>query len=116
MLETLIIIAILGLLYFGYFSVKKDSVFELKENGAYFQQNKKLIAYSRIISIERDMTNSYEVGTTIYIAYIITFYNEQEVEDSFRFYKATIDIAKWELLKSKITDANPYAKINESIL
>ena len=116
MLEILLIIIAIGLLYFGYVNVKKNSGFDLKENEVYFQQNKKLIPYLNIISIERDMTNSYKIGTTLYIAYIITFYNEQKNEDSFRFYKAMTHASKWNLLKSRVTNANPFAKINESIL
>lgn len=116
MLEFFLIIIALGLLYFGYINLEKDSGFDLQDNEVYFQQNKKLIRYSDILSIERDMTNSYETGAKLYIAYIITFYDEQKKEDSFRFYTATTDAAKWELLKSRVVNANPFAKINESIL
>lgn len=116
MLEILLIILVIGLLYFGYVNVKKNSGFDLSENDVYFQQNKKLIPYANIISIERDMTNSYKIGTTLYIAYIITFYDEQKKEDSFRFYQAITDAMKWERLKANVTRANPFAKINESIL
>lgn len=116
MLEIFLITSILGFLYLLFFTVKKDSGFDLKEKGVYFQLNKKFIPYSKIISIERDMTNAYEAGTITYIAYIITFYSEQEAEDSFRFYHSNIDIVKWGNLKSRVIEENPYAKINESIL
>ncbi|MES2849003.1 MAG: hypothetical protein V4685_08105 [Bacteroidota bacterium] len=74
-----------------------------------------MIAYSDIVSIERDMTSAFE-AKTMYFAYIITFTDKAGNIDSFRFYQALTDAAKWETLKSKVIYVNPAVKINESIL
>ena len=115
MIELLVILIIIGVLYFGYVNMNKNSAFDIKEDAVYFQQNKKLIAYASIVGIERDMTGSFQ-AKTMYFAYIITFTDEAGDTDSFRFYQALTDAAKWESLKAKVIRANPFAKINESIL
>jgi len=115
MLEIIIILLIIGLVLFGYKYMNKASSFDITVDGVFFHEHKKTIAYSNLVSIERDMTNSIQ-GRTMYFSYVITFYNDNGQIDSFRFYQALTDQAKWNRLKSKINLANPAVKINESIL
>lgn len=114
-MEVVFILLIVGLLYFGYRHMDKNSSFDIKSDGVYFGCNKKQVPYNHIISIERDMTNSFE-GKKMYFAYVITFFDQTGKKDSFRFYKALTDAGKWELLKSRIKEVNPFVKINENTL
>lgn len=114
MMEIIFLIVGISFFVYIYFQTDRNSKFDLYDNDVYFHSKKISLRYSEIISIERDISS--REGKTTYFAYIITYYDEHEKIDSFRFYKAMTDAAKWNRLKSNVVDANPLVKINESIL
>ena len=72
------------------------------------------IAYSNIISLERDISSGE--GRTMYFGYVVTYYTQAGKIDSFRMYKALDETLKWERFKRKLLEHNPSVKINASIL
>ena len=114
MLEIIFVgIAICVGWYFFQRMVKK-SKFEIGDVDVYFKAEKLVIAYSNIISLERDISSGE--GRIMYFGYVVTYYTEAGKVDSFRMYKALDETLKWERFKRKLLEHNPSVKINESIL
>jgi hypothetical protein len=104
-----------GICISGYFiyRMNKKSKFEIGEEEIYFKWEKLSIAYSNIISLEKDISSGK--GRTMYFGYIVTYYTEADKIDSFRIYKALDETLKWERFKRKLLEHNPSVKINESV-
>ena len=113
MLDLLFIGIVICAGWYFFNRMEKNSEFEVGDKEVYFKGKKLLIAYSNIISIERDISSGE--GRTMYFGYIITYYTEADKIDSFRIYKALDEAVKWERFKRKLLEHNPSVKINESI-
>jgi hypothetical protein len=113
MTELFFIGAVICAGWYFFNRMEKNSEFEVGDEEIYFKGKKLLIPYSKIISLERDISSGE--GRTMYFDYIVTYYTEADKIDSFRIYKALDQAVKWERFKRKLLEQNPSVKINESV-